>query len=327
MKTLYIIGNGFDIHHGLDTRYQSFAQYLDENNSELYNLLLTYYGLPDITDPDLTDEEYGIWSRFEQALADLDYISVLDDNSDWIANPSAEDFKDREWHQYQQQMELIIKDLTTNLVGEFNSFILKADYGSILEKALIEIDDDSHFLSFNYTSTLSQAYEIGDKRITYIHNRASEDESSLILGHGTDPANFQSEEQRPPAGLSDEELFEWEQERADQYDYSYESAKEEILSYYTKAFKNTAAIIIENSRFFSSLGDVGKVIVLGHSISEVDLKYFEEIKAKIKADAVWHVSYFAEVEKDAHKETLSLMGIDQKNIVQIKITDLLRNSH
>ena len=33
MKTLYIIGNGFDIHHKLDTRYQSFANYLAENNS------------------------------------------------------------------------------------------------------------------------------------------------------------------------------------------------------------------------------------------------------------------------------------------------------
>jgi hypothetical protein len=49
MKTLYIIGNGFDIHHNLDTRYQSFANYLAENNSDVYDLLLNYYGLPDIT--------------------------------------------------------------------------------------------------------------------------------------------------------------------------------------------------------------------------------------------------------------------------------------
>ena len=70
MKILYIIGNGFDIHHKLDTRYQSFANYLAENNSEVYDLLLNYYGLPDITNPELTDEEYALWSRFEQALAD-----------------------------------------------------------------------------------------------------------------------------------------------------------------------------------------------------------------------------------------------------------------
>ena len=43
MKNLFIIGNGFDIHHKLDTRYQSFANYLAENNSEVYELLLNEY--------------------------------------------------------------------------------------------------------------------------------------------------------------------------------------------------------------------------------------------------------------------------------------------
>lgn len=327
MKTLYIIGNGFDIHHGLDTRYQSFAKYLEESNSELYDLLLTYYGLPDITDPDITDYEYGLWSQFEEALADLDYSSVLDDNSDWAANPSAEDFKDREWHQYQHQMELIIKDLTINLIGEFNNFILKADYVSIPESALVEIEGDSQLLNFNYTGTLSEAYGIEDERITYIHKKAAAEESRIILGHGTDPANFEPEEEAPPAGLSEEELFEWEQDQADQYDYSYESAREEILSYYTKAFKNTAEIIRENRKFFSNLSDIEKVIVLGHSMSKVDLKYFEEIKSKLKANAVWNVSYFGEAEKDGHKKTIALLGIDQENIVQMKIADLLKKAH
>ena len=57
MKTLYVIGNGFDIYHNLDTRYQSFANYLAENYDEIYELLLQYYALPDIKDPELTDEE------------------------------------------------------------------------------------------------------------------------------------------------------------------------------------------------------------------------------------------------------------------------------
>ncbi len=139
MKTLYIIGNGFDIHHKLDTRYQSFANYLAENNSEVYELLLNYYGLPDITNPELTDEEYALWSRFEQALADLDYLSVLDDNSDLIARPGAEDFRDRDWHSYQIEMEEIIKDLTTTLISTSSEMLSYLTSRINLLKSLIRV--------------------------------------------------------------------------------------------------------------------------------------------------------------------------------------------
>ncbi|WP_367914885.1 bacteriophage abortive infection AbiH family protein [Leadbetterella sp. DM7] len=322
MKTLYIIGNGFDIHHRLDTRYQSFANYLAENNSEVYDLLLNYYGLPDITNPELTDEEYALWSRFEQALADLDYTAVLEDNSDYIANPGAEDFRDRDWHSYQIEMELIIKDLTTTLISDFNNFILEVQYGSIPDDTLIVLEDDSHFLNFNYTETLQESYNIPENRITYIHNRADANNCTLILGHGTDPANFEEIEEEPPQGLSEEEFYEWREQKADEYDYSYESAKQEILSYYTKAFKNTLSIVESNIEFFSNLTEVEKVIVLGHSISEVDLKYFEVLKDKLNENVIWYVSYYSELEKQAHIETLLKLGINNNNIIQIKITDL-----
>lgn len=326
MKTLYVIGNGFDIHHKLDTRYQSFANYLAENDSEVYELLLNYYGLPDITNPELTDEEYALWSRFEQALADLDYLSVLDDNSDLIVRPGAEDFRDRDWHSYQIEMEEIIKDLTTTLISDFNKFILEVKYESISDDVLIDLEDDSHFLNFNYTKTLQESYGIPEERITYIHNRADIDNCTLILGHGTDPANFDEKEEEPPQGLSEEELYEWREQKADEYDYSYESAKQEILSYYTKAFKNTASIIENNIVFFTNLTEVEKVIVLGHSISEVDLKYFEVLKAKLNENVIWNISYYSELEKQVHKETLLQLGINNNNIVQIKITDLKKQS-
>jgi hypothetical protein len=93
LKNLYIIGNGFDIYHRLDTKYQSFAKYLSKVNNEIYELILTYYGLPDISENPVSDDDYNSWSTFESALADLDYEQVLDDNSDYAANPSSTDFK------------------------------------------------------------------------------------------------------------------------------------------------------------------------------------------------------------------------------------------
>lgn len=70
---------------------------------------------------------------------------------------------------------------------------------------------------------------------------------------------------------------------------------------------------------FSNLTEVENVIVLGHSISEVDLKYFEILKAKLNEDVIWNVSYYSELEKKAHKETLLQLGINDNNIIQIKL--------
>jgi hypothetical protein len=322
MKTLYIIGNGFDIYHRLDTRYQSFANYLEKNNNEVYELLIKYYGLPDIKSPTLTDDEYALWSRFEEALADLDYKSVLDDNLDLVASPGAEDFKDRDWHTFQVEMELIIADLTTTLIKEFNSFILNVDYSSKPKSLLISIEENSKFLNFNYTETLQKFYEIPDQDILYIHNKSDLNNCKLILGHGTDPVNFEETDEIKPQGLTDEQYEEWREQKADEYDYSYESAKQEILTYYTKAFKNTSSIIENNHQFFSGLGEIDKVIVLGHSISQVDIKYFETLKGSLQESVVWYVSYFGDLEKEKHKQALLNLGIKEANFIQINIADL-----
>ena len=77
---------------------------------------------------------------------------------------------------------------------------------------------------------------------------------------------------------------------------------------------------------YNKITEVEKVIVFGHSISEGDLKYFEVLKAKLNKNVIWSVSYYSELEKQAHKETLSQLGINNNNIVQIKITDLKKQS-
>ena len=51
MDTLYIIGNGFDLFHGLNTSYKSFGFYLKGKHSEIYDYLIEYYGLPYLEDP------------------------------------------------------------------------------------------------------------------------------------------------------------------------------------------------------------------------------------------------------------------------------------
>lgn len=321
MKSLYIIGNGFDLDHGLDTRYQSFAKFLAQSDSEIYDLLIVNYGLPDISEDPVDDEDYAAWSTFELALADLDYEQVLHDNSNLMANPGSDDFRDRDWHAYQIEMELIIEKLTSRLISMFNKFIFNVKYPSKIDRKT-NIILDSLFLNFNYTYTLEKYYNIDQKKICYIHGKSTENDCEIILGHGTDPSNFEPEKPQPPQGASEEEMDQWRENMAEEYDYSYDSAKTEILSYFEAAFKDTLSIIEDKINFFESLRNIENIYVLGHSISSVDIKYFEAVRQYATQEAKWYVTYYNDDEKPKHIEALTGIGINTENIVQLRLSEL-----
>ncbi|PZR29214.1 MAG: hypothetical protein DI535_03820 [Citrobacter freundii] len=322
MKTLYVIGNGFDIYHGLNTRYQIFALYLAEHHHEIYELLLQYYPLADLTDPDHTPADYGLWWRFEAALADLDYREVLEDNSDYAASPGTGEWRDSQWHEYQIQMELIINKLTRDLIRAFVGFILSVDYKVAQTNPPLKFDQHSHFLNFNYTETLQRFYGLQDDRITYIHDKAAQVDSPIVLGHGTDPEKFREPEEREREGLTEEQLEYWREKKSDEWDFSTNAAKEEILGYYGRAFKNCERIVEEKEDFFSSLEDVEKVVVLGHSLSEVDIKYFQKLKAVVGENVQWQVSWYMDADKESHTQALLGLGVPLDRIELIRIEDL-----
>ena len=69
-KHLYIIGNGFDLHHKINSSYKNFQQWMYENNPDIIEKVDEIYGI--------CDDEW--WSDFENQLASLDairYSSVI----------------------------------------------------------------------------------------------------------------------------------------------------------------------------------------------------------------------------------------------------------
>ena len=322
IKNLYIIGNGFDLYHGLDTKYQTFAKYLKKKDSEIYDLLLNYYGLSDVSEGQINDKNDAEWANFESALADLDYAQILDDNSDLAANSFDPNFRDSDWHTYQIEMQTIVEKLTDELIFHFNAFILDIIYPENICNKKIKLKLDSLFINFNYTITLEKYYNIDNSKICYIHNKSVNSESKIYLGHGIDPSNFEGKDEEPPEGLDYDELDEWRNDMAKKYEYSRASAKHEILSYYRKSFKNTKEIIENHKNFFKKIDKIENVFVLGHSISLVDLEYFKFIIKNIKKKAKWYVSYNNEEERKKHMNTLLELGIMRENIKQIRIEDL-----
>lgn len=322
-KTLYIIGNGFDRYHGLSTSYQLFAFFLKARYSDIYDLFTKYYGLPDLDINNINSYWNPHWAQFESALADLDFESVLDDNTDYIANPGSEDFRDRDWHAYQIEMERIVNKLTKDLFKAFKEFILRVDFPDTMDGKLLLLEHDSIFLSFNYTDTLEKYYGIKPSRIVYIHGRAKSPYDTLILGHGVDPAEFGEDEEKQPEGLSEEELERWQEYMANKYDYSYSSGKDELMSYFYSSYKSTDEIIKNNLEHFQEFSKVKKIIVLGHSISKVDQPYFKKIIDMLDGKAViWTVTYHSDSELISHLENLVSLGVNKTDIELIKIETL-----
>ncbi|HTF17134.1 MAG TPA: hypothetical protein VK658_03625 [Chryseolinea sp.] len=54
-------------------------------------------------------------------------------------------------------------------------------------------------------------------------------------------------------GVTDKALEELRQQMNDDYEYAYETGKQELLSYFTRSFKESDLIIEENVTFFQGL--------------------------------------------------------------------------
>lgn len=314
---LYVIGNGFDIHHGLDTRYTSFGLYLKNNFRETYQLLIEYYGLSDLDPHYSASMSDPLWSQFERSLSLLDKNSVLEANMDAMPNYSSDDFRDRDRYTFQFEMERILGLLTTVLYRAFREFILAVQFPQFNLSRSVNIDRDAVFLTFNYTDTLSQYYSIPDENVLFIHGKANCDKE-LILGHGVDPKNFKEIPAEPPTGLSDEDLERWMEYQSEQYDYSFELGKDAINQYFSATFKGTDQIIKNNEDFFAKLGDIDEVYILGHSMAEVDLPYFQKLKQAIRHNVKWVATFYDPEDEEIHYDTLAGLGIANIAVVRIE---------
>ena len=151
MRKLYIIGNGFDIAHGLDTSYSSFRKYLVANNKEKILSLFP-------------DEDN--WRDFENNLCLIDKKFFI------LLRKS-----------YGEISLDIIKEIFDDVSKELAEFLMTKDITTIKYK----LDSRDYYFSFNYTNVLYSTYGISFDHICQIHGAIWEyvtDTGKLILGHG-----------------------------------------------------------------------------------------------------------------------------------------------
>jgi hypothetical protein len=294
-RTLYIIGNGFDLHHGIPSRYSDFGRFLAGKDKEAYEFIERYFPVDD-----------DFWTDFESGLAHFDAYTVMDDASDFIVPYGADDWKDANHHDYQFEIQQIVEAVSTRMKAAFVEWIRQLPIPSPAAVAdrRLQIDPSATFLNFNYTTSLVRLYGVAPSNIVQIHGDSNCTPEELILGHGWGPSERKS--------LNDE----IDQEAADTRVLE---GNQIIDGYFEATFKPTAKVIERHQPFFASLASVTEIVTIGHSLGDVDLPYFRETISHIDIDKVtWKVCYHGSPLNMQQK--MAKLGIDP-----IKIKFILAN--
>lgn len=284
-ESLYIIGNGFDLHHGIRSRYSDFKDYLSDSDRALHDLVEKFIPVKEN------------WSDLEQALADIDVDSVADYASQFLEPYSAEDWSDSYHHDYQHEVNGIIEGLSKELKTRFTDWIMRLHIPNRteVEAKILDLDKAAKYLTFNYTSTLLAIYEIPRANVLFIHGEVKSRNHDIVLGHAWGPSDIPSLNDVPNPESLDTRVME---------------GNEVINDYFGRTFKNTPSIIATNKSFFSSLSEITNIYVFGHSLSEVDVGYFKAIIQNIDADKVhWRISHCGDDELTKHRHTMNVLGI------------------
>lgn len=252
-NTLFIIGNGFDLAHGIKSSYWNFREWLVLNK---YNLV----GMMDI----FFSNQRDVWSSIEQALGEYDEGSILD-----YCRPDEEfDYE----HSLSSSARVedspmaIFRPVLEEFRQAFRDWVNSIEISGI--EKVYKLNTDSRYLSFNYTDTLETVYGIAPNQVTHIHGSRLNDEE-YIIGHNNN---------RNPSSVWDDDGLTFEQQ-----------AYENIIVWMNEFTKQYNRNIANHSSFFDSLYDIKQIIVIGHSMSKVDWPYFREIIKNIGKEIPWIV--------------------------------------
>lgn len=302
MKHLYIIGNGFDIHHDIPSSYKDFHQWIEENDKELLSQMQEFF---------IDSYDSTWWKDFEHNLSSLDAYSIIYTKvQENYPNIADDNFSDSEWYDAEHAVERQIDDIYSAIEIAFRKWVNTLPEGNSQKK--ISMILNSHFLSFNYTNTLETLYGINSDNILYIHGKAKETSKKLILGHGTTKKEL-NDLIRIDAIEDDSTL-----------DFITSRAKETAITSIANKRKNVEHNIEENKKWFDSLSNITHIHIYGFSLSDIDMPYMSQILNSVNREIVTIELSFKEA-KD--KDRISYF-INKFNILKYKLIKLsdLQNS-
>ena len=289
---LYVIGNGFDLYHGLKSSFADFKDYVRNRDRDVFE------GCEKLLPVS------GDWSNLEEALGFVDSEELLSEGDPFLVSYGADDWSDSSHHDFQWAVDKAATSISSSLVDLLTDWISTVDAGSSDSEALLALDVDARFFSFNYTKTLADVYHIPKEQVCFPHGSIADDPPNLILGH-TWEAQERLEDQADEEG-----------------DVRVTEALGRIDDFFKETYKPCREIIECLSEYFTSLRLVDKVSVLGHSLHEVDEEYYDCIIKSISPAAQWNVTYHRDADLQRNIDRCEQLGIDRDCVKHITMSEL-----
>lgn len=302
---LYIIGNGFDIMHGVKSSYSYFRDSLAKD-SPLRSTLESFLMVEDI------------WGNFEKALGYFDIQSMTNsliiDN--WLSVFDAYDVDDSGTNFFLAG-EAAANPITTvarELPRRFRMWVDRLSIGTKDKPLKNILRKNGKVLSFNYTEFMETHYGFPDDNICYIHGSRKKKKclpkEELILGHMPQEDIYDchmndrsSDPTRDPYKLA-------------MIDLVHDNVINLVDEANMRLTKDCSLIINSKKTFFTSLSEIEYVLTVGHSFSPVDQDYFIEIISNIKdiKNIVWYFGCHNLSDLENLENLLTDFKIDKSNV-------------
>ncbi len=259
-ETLFIIGNGFDLYHGLDSSYDDFRCWLKQNGHKNFvKMMETMF-------PKVVDNQNLLWMDFEAALGTYDPLAIHDKFGPHFDDGMFDEAKQK------KAIDKIAPTLSNikPLLSEWASKLTDRISASTVKK--LPLRKESRYITFNYTSVLEDFYGIPSDNILHVHGSVAGSDD-IVVGHNRTIK---------PDGIV----------KGD-----YQNMKISvgyIVEAMNKLYKNVHKIQEAKFDFFNELYDISRVVVLGHSLSPIDMYYFTCSVKGVEDGTHWHFSAHTE---------------------------------
>ena len=291
---MFIIGNGFDLAHGLPTKYWDFRTYLENLYPDfLESFEQHYYIYPKDSDK---YKQNLLWNNFETNLANIDEDIIIEEalgidmgleSGDYGIEDTLRSYFSSEY-QYINKLAIYLKQWVRT--------IRIRDTLPITSQ--ISKNSEDYFVTFNYTSVLENVYKVAPSHILHIHGSLHEYNDDPIPGHGNKKRieDIKAKKNQAETWFNEKEM----------------SICAVIADYYNTTFKNVNNYMHKLNSLFRY--EVEEIVVIGHSVAGIDLPYFKRIDQYTGQKAIWRVYYFTEDEKVDMQKALVEQGISKNRL-------------
>ena len=295
MAKLFIIGNGFDLHHEMKTSYKDYKHYLNKTDRKTTSIIFEMYPLlNNINNCTDNDEMIDLlWSDVE-GNSTFDYelwADSIDSSLDEYSKGSKS---------LQAQLDIKkAKKFYRDIFKEWVNIISLGDKKIDIEEL---ISPEDYFITFNYTLTLEELYNIPSNHILHIHGKIDDNNELEFGSFANDPKKV---------------INELNNKYFDRIDKDEDLVK--MISNLSKVVKNMSKGFNKNLKklkdFVNNIEDkLSEVVIYGLCIKPkfMDEPYFEKFLFDYFKDIKWTCYYFNEKEQINQLVYFRLNNLDKK---------------